>query len=88
MNHNKERDYLQSLGKLIPITTPQEPIIMNIAESRSQGNTERIKLKKCKFQILLAKQLLFMVLSNCTSNLHVQNSYNRLMYRLLQVIIF
>jgi len=40
------------LGKLIPITTPNEPIIIKIAESRSQAFAIPLRPKKAEMEIM------------------------------------
>lgn len=48
----QERKKYEALGKLIPITTPNEPIIIKIAESRSQAFAIPLRPKKAEIEIM------------------------------------
>merc|ERR1711970_1678727 len=48
----QERKKYEELGKLIPITTPNEPIIIKIAESRSQAFAIPLRPKKAETEIM------------------------------------
>merc|ERR1711917_15843 len=48
----QERKKYEALGKLIPITTPNEPIIIKIAESRSQAFAIPLRPKKAEMEIM------------------------------------
>merc|ERR1711970_145663 len=48
----QERKKYEELGKLIPITTPNEPIIIRIAESRSQAFAIPLRPKKAETEIM------------------------------------
>ena len=54
---SKERRELESLGKLVPITTPTEPIILKIAVQRAVAYPVPIRRKRAETALMVDKNL-------------------------------
>merc|ERR1712147_82275 len=53
----EERRQLESLGKLVPITTPTEPVILQIAERRAVAFPVPIRRKKAETALMVDTKL-------------------------------